>query len=147
MNYKPVKYFFSSACGNCSLTWQQDSVQTSPWGWLVGRYAVCMERGAVTWSQAPFLGHVPNVVPKDGENPMAVLDTKREWELLPEQVGKNSSAGSRWEGSGRVRQGKAFLALLLCTGRAVPNNTCAVGISAHYFCTSGTIPLKPMAPH
>lgn len=43
--------------------------------------------------------------------------------FLPEQVGKNSLTGSRWEGSGRVRQGKAFLALLLlrCTGRAALN--------------------------
>lgn len=79
---------------------------------------------------------------------MAVLDTKHMCgNFLLEQVGKNSLS---WEQGRGLRQGKAFLALQLlrCTGKAVPNNTCTVGISNYfYFCKSGTISLKPMAPH
>lgn len=111
MNYKPVKYFFSSACGNCSLTWQQDEVQTGPWGWLVGRYAVCMERGAVTWSQALFLGHVPNTVPKMGRTLWLCSTPNVSGSFCPSRWARTAQlgAGERAQaGSGRERHSWQF---------------------------------------
>lgn len=141
MNYQPVKYFFSSACGNCSLAWQQDQVQISPWGWLVGKCPVGGSRGCATepitipWPRTRMWWQ------RMGGTCGCAWHQIRVGASCQSRWARIASAGSRGEGSGRVRQGKAFLALLLlrCTGRAVPNNTCTAGISSY----SASVSQKP----
>lgn len=98
MNYKPVTYFFPSACGNCSLTWQRDWVRTGTWVWLMGK---CVEMGAVPWRwvTTPW-SHTWTWHPRMKRTLMSVLKAKQMCRsFLEEQVADSDPAGQgrhRW---------------------------------------------------
>lgn len=113
MNYKPVKYFFPSACGNCSLTWQWDGVQIGTRDWLEGKYAVHGNRGCAAEPIRCTSATYPNAVPKDGENPHGRAWCQAHvWELLA-RAGGRVSPQPGWgrglgAGAGRERHSWRF---------------------------------------
>lgn len=128
MNYKPVKYFFPSACGNCSLTWQRDRVRTGAWAWLRGK---CVETGAVPPRQvATARSYIRTWYPRMEGTLMAMLEAKEmHRSFLAEQGGDSEPAGTGW-----ALLGPHY------TGRVGPSNTHTLGISSYCcFCGAGTV--------
>lgn len=83
-------------------------------------------------------------MPKDGENPVAVLDTKLVWELLARAGGQEQP---HWEQVRGLRQGQAGKGIPGTSAPALHKESSTKHLQLLYFCKSGTIPLKPMAPH
>lgn len=83
-------------------------------------------------------------MPKDGESPVAVLDTERVWELLARAGGQEQPHREQVRG---LRQRKAGKGIPGTSAPALHRESSAKHLQALYFWKSGTIPLMPVAPH